>query len=116
MTVNRASYHSPRREQAAAAHLDGLDAVPWSGFACGTGANPVPAELTRLADASDDQDWTERFPELLNTIMPAGAGRPDAEPAVTLLARPPSTMRAPSPGAATSTGHGPKPPAGTPMT
>ena len=33
-----------------------------------------------MADASDDQDWSERFSELLNTIMPTGTGRPDAEP------------------------------------
>ena len=30
--------------------------------------------------------------------MPTGAGRPDAEPAVTILARLPSTMRAPPAG------------------
>jgi hypothetical protein len=51
-------------------------------FVADAGIFPRPCrpELTLLADASDDQDWSERFSELLNTIMPTGTGRPDAEP------------------------------------
>jgi hypothetical protein len=67
--------------------LDGLDAVSWSDFAYRAGANPVPAELTGLAGASDDQDWSERLLELQHTIMPNGTCRPDTGPAVTILAR-----------------------------
>ena len=37
-----------------------------------TVSRAVPAELTRLADASDDQDWSERFSELLNTLIGTG--------------------------------------------
>ena len=44
---------------------DGPGAVSWSDFAYRAGANPVPAELTRLAGARDDRDWSERLLELL---------------------------------------------------
>jgi len=67
--------------------VEGLDAVSWSDFAYGTGSNPVPAELTRLAEARGDRDWNERLLELLYTVMPDGTCRPDTGPAVTVLAR-----------------------------
>jgi len=65
--------------------LDGLDAVAWSDF-YGTGANPVPAEIARLAGARDDRDWGEHLLELLQSIMPNGTCRPDTGPAVSIVA------------------------------
>jgi hypothetical protein len=41
--------------------LDDLDKLPWSEQAYDTTSGPIPAQLTALAHARDDNDWNERL-------------------------------------------------------
>jgi AcrR family transcriptional regulator len=87
--VNRASYHSPRRQQAAAATRDAIIEAAQELFACQGYARTTVAQIAEAARVAANTVYTSvgGKPQLLAAITEGGTGDPDVAETLTAVAR-----------------------------
>jgi AcrR family transcriptional regulator len=87
--VNRASYHSPRRQQAAAATREAIIEAAQELFACQGYARTTVAQIAEAARVAANTVYTSvgGKPQLLAAITEGGTGDPDVAETLTAAAR-----------------------------
>jgi AcrR family transcriptional regulator len=87
--VNRASYHSPRRQQAAAATREAIIDAAQELFACQGYARTTVAQIAEAARVAANTVYTSvgGKPQLLAAITEGGTGDPDVAETLTAVAR-----------------------------
>jgi AcrR family transcriptional regulator len=87
--VNRASYHSPRRQQAAAATREAIIEAALELFACQGYARTTVAQIAEAARVAANTVYTSvgGKPQLLAAITEGGTGDPDVTETLTAVAR-----------------------------
>jgi AcrR family transcriptional regulator len=87
--VNRASYHSPRRQQAAAATREAIIDAAQELFACQGYARTTVAQIAEAAQVAANTVYTSvgGKPQLLAAITEGGTGDPDVAETLTAVAR-----------------------------
>jgi AcrR family transcriptional regulator len=87
--VNRASYNSPRRQQAAAATREAIIEAALELFACQGYARTTVAQIAEAARVAANTVYTSvgGKPQLLAAITESGTGDPDVAETLTAVAR-----------------------------
>jgi len=87
--MNRASYHSPRRQQAAAATREAIIEAALTLFACQGYARTTVAQIAEAARVAANTVYTSvgGKPQLLAAITEGGTGDPDVAETLTAAAR-----------------------------
>jgi AcrR family transcriptional regulator len=87
--VNRASYHSPRRQQAAAATREAIIEAALELFACQGYARTTVAQIAEAAQVAANTVYTSvgGKPQLLAAITEGGTGDPDVAETLSAVAR-----------------------------
>ena len=87
--MNRASYHSPRRQQAAAATREAIIEAAQELFACQGYARTTVAQIAEAARVAVNTVYTSvgGKPQLLAAITESGTGDPDVAETLTAVAR-----------------------------
>jgi AcrR family transcriptional regulator len=87
--VNRASYNSPRRQQAAAATREAIIEAAQELFACQGYARTTVAQIAEAAQVAANTVYTSvgGKPQLLAAITEGGTGDPDVAETLTAVAR-----------------------------
>ena len=87
--MNRASYHSPRRQQAAAATREAIIEAAQELFACQGYARTTVAQIAEAAQVAANTVYTSvgGKPQLLAAITEGGTGDPDVAETLTAVAR-----------------------------
>ena len=87
--MNRASYHSPRRQQAAAATREAIIEAALKLFACQGYARTTVAQIAEAARVAANTVYTSvgGKPQLLAAITEGGTGDPDVAETLTAVAR-----------------------------
>ena len=87
--MNRASYHSPRRQQAAAATREAIIEAALELFACQGYARTTVAQIAEAARVAANTVYTSvgGKPQLLAAITEGGTGDPDVAETLTAVAR-----------------------------
>ena len=87
--MNRASYNSPRRQQAAAATREAIIEAAQELFACQGYARTTVAQIAEAAQVAANTDYTSvgGKPQLLAAITDSGTGDPDVAETLTAVAR-----------------------------
>jgi AcrR family transcriptional regulator len=87
--VNRASYHSPRRQQAAAATREAIIEAALELFACQGYARTTVAQIADAAQVAANTVYTSvgGKPQLLAAITEGGTGDPDVAETLSAVAR-----------------------------
>ena len=87
--MNRASYHSPRRQQAAAATREAIIEAALKLFACQGYARTTVAQIAEAAQVAANTVYTSvgGKPQLLAAITEGGTGDPDVAETLTAVAR-----------------------------
>ena len=87
--MNRASYHSPRRQQAAAATREAIIEAALELFACQGYARTTVAQIAEAAQVAANTVYTSvgGKPQLLAAITEGGTGDPDVAETLSAVAR-----------------------------